>query len=185
MLSLFESFAPLQARSPDTTDRAFLGALYASTRPDLHSSKADPARVSSLMAMQQRLQTADYQKAFPAAQYILVTLASQRIGHLVINQTATDLRLIDIALCETVRGQGIGTHILRTMQNYAVAKKITLSLAVHRRNADAQRLYLRLGFQILSSKPQADQLVWNNAAQPDCQATSPPSSAAPTLIDYA
>jgi ribosomal protein S18 acetylase RimI-like enzyme len=179
MPTLADFLAPMQARAPDAADAAFLAHLYASTRPDLASATATPAAVSALMAMQQRLQAADYRQAFPTAQYVLIESAGQRVARVVLSQAEAELRLIDIAVCETLRGQGIGTHLLRALQHYAGAQSLRLTLSVHHSNPAARRLYCRLGFQIASSGAFTDQLVWNNAGQLIGAASTAPSPALP------
>lgn len=163
MSSLAELLEPLHARAPDSADADFLARLYASTRPDLHSITADPAFVDSLIAMQQRLQTAAYAHAFPDADYLLLEHHGQCAGRIVIQQGAAELRLVDIALLPALRGQGLGSLILRALQRFCSERNLGLTLSVHHTNPDARRLYRRLGFEIASCSALSDQLVWNNA----------------------
>ncbi|MEO7496274.1 MAG: GNAT family N-acetyltransferase [Massilia sp.] len=165
MSSLAELLAPLHARAPDGADTDFLARLYASTRPDLHSLTADPAFVSSLIAMQQRLQTAAYLHAYPTANYLVLEYQGQCAGRIVVNESAADLRLVDIAVLPALRGQGVGSQILGALQRYCRERGLSLTLSVHHTNPDARRLYRRLGFEIESCSALSDQLVWNNAVR--------------------
>jgi GNAT superfamily N-acetyltransferase len=153
---------PLHARAPHGGDAGFLARLYASTRMDLHSATADPAFVAALVAMQQRLQAADYRQAFPAARSLLLESDSAPCGRIVVDAGADALRLVDIALLPERRGQGLGSHILRALQGCAARHGVPLTLSVHHANRRARRLYAALGFVPLSSNALSAEMMWNN-----------------------
>lgn len=153
---------PLHARAPHDGDADFLARLYASTRMDLHSATADPAFVAALIAMQQRFQAAGYRQAFPDAQYLLLERDGAPCGRIVVDAGADALRLVDIALLPELRGQGVGSRILRALQDCAVGDALPMTLAVHHTNAHARRLYLALGFRPLSRNALSEQMMWNN-----------------------
>ena len=153
---------PIRARAPDDGDAGFLARLYASTRTDLHSMTADPAFVASLIAMQQRFQAAGYRNDFPGATYLLLEYDGAPCGRIVVDAGPLALRLVDIALLAEVRGQGLGSHILRALQAWAARRGVPLTLAVHHSNPHARRLYLVLGFQSNGRNEVSEQMIWNN-----------------------
>ena len=70
------------------------------------------------------------------------------------------------------RNQGLGTEMIRVIENYLLAKQFSrLTLNVARDNPDARRLYNRLGFQIVAEEPGVwsypDELgVWHTVQEP-------------------
>jgi ribosomal protein S18 acetylase RimI-like enzyme len=62
-----------------------------------------------------------------------------------------EIRIMDIALLPEHRGSGIGSKLLRELQDEARAAGKTLSIHVERFNP-ALRLYERLGFQQVEDK---------------------------------
>lgn len=149
------------ARVPLPADADFLAALYASTRPDLlGKGGADPELVASLMGMQRRLQGADYARRFPGAITLLLHLGVEPAARIVVYQTAQSVRLVDLAVAPALRGRGMGTGILRSLQHWAQLHALPLQLAVSHGNAGAQRLYRSLGFVVERADTQSAQLVW-------------------------
>lgn len=127
---------------------------------DLHSITAAPSFVASLIAMQQRLQAAAYHADFPGANYLLLERDGAPCGRIVVDAGALALRLVDIALLPEARGQGVGSHVLRGLQQCAARAGLPLRLAVHRGNSRARRLYLALGFQSSSCNEISEQMVY-------------------------
>lgn len=162
MRSLSDYLLPIHARAPAAADADFLAQLYAATRADLHSASADPAFVKSLIEMQQRLQMAGYRHSFPQAEYLLLEFQGHKLGRIVVDIGPDALRLLDIALCPALRGQGFGTRVLQALQQYAAGHALALTLAVHHGNPNARRLYAALGFQTVSRNEVSEQMIWNN-----------------------
>jgi ribosomal protein S18 acetylase RimI-like enzyme len=72
------------------------------------------------------------------------------------------MRLIDIAVISGKRGQGLGTEVIRAVQQECDTRGWTLRLQVAKGNP-AERLYRRLGFEIAGEDSLRRQLVWNGA----------------------
>lgn len=155
---------PLTLRSAASSDREFLTRLYASTRDDLRQIPAHPVIVESLIAMQQNMQTAGYRNAYPDAAYLVIDRDEEAVGRIVIDTAPGEIRLVDISLLPPVRGKGIGSAVLRAVQQFAAEKHLPLMLSVHRNNPRARRLYLALGFQLVSGDEMAEQMRWDSAA---------------------
>ena len=162
LADLPEFLLPLWARVPDGFDAAFLASLYASTRTDLHSMTADPAFVASLIAMQQRFQAAGYRNDFPGASHLLLERDGAACGRIVVDAGPQAVRLVDIALLPEVRGQGLGSHILRALQACAARHSVPLTLSVHHSNPRARRFYLAHGFHAHATNAMSEQMMWNN-----------------------
>ena len=151
---------PLRVRAVDDGDADFLALLYASTRMDLASTTAAPSFVAALIAMQQRLQAAGYRNDFPGARYLLLERDGAPCARIVVDAGAQALRLVDIALLMDARGQGVGSHVLRALQQCAQHAGLPLRLAVHHSNPGARRLYVALGFRTHSRNAVSEQMVY-------------------------
>lgn len=160
--TLHQLLHPLRARAPHEGDFDFLARLYAATRMDLDSATADRAFVAQLVAMQQRLQAADYRARFPAAASLLLEQDGVPCGRIVVDAGPSALRLVDIALLPQARGHGLGRHIVRALQAHAAGLGLPLTLAVHHGNPRARALYLALGFRAHGTNADAEQMMWNN-----------------------
>ena len=144
---LADCLASAGARPATEGDAAFFALLYAALRSDLlGDGSADPVFAAGLVAMQQRLQAADYRRRYPAAATFLLTWAGQPAGRLVLDADDERLRLVDIGLLPAMRGHGLGTAIIAALRGWASARGLPLTLSVHRSNPRAHALYTRLGF---------------------------------------
>jgi len=125
------------------SDRAFLFALYVSTREDL--ALLDASVGGPLLEMQYRAQQSQYQSAWPAAVDSLVLVAGEPAGHMLVAYDDTAVRLIDVALLPQYCGRGVGATLLRELISNAGKLPVQLSVAV---GNPAIKLYERLGFTI-------------------------------------
>ncbi|MFB9242519.1 GNAT family N-acetyltransferase [Massilia antarctica] len=164
MSALAAHLRAFAARTPVEADAPFLARLYASTRQDLlGTGSADPALAASLIAMQQRLQAADYRARFPDAVYLVLHEAGEPVARIVLEHGREALRLVDIVLLPQARGRGTGRAVLRALQRFAADRDLPLTLSVHHANPRARRLYLQLGFRIEQAGLHADALRWQAA----------------------
>ncbi|MGZ8358594.1 MAG: GNAT family N-acetyltransferase [Telluria sp.] len=159
--SLEQHLRQFDARECADADHAFLARLYASTRTDLFGSDGPVSAFgASLVAMQQRLQASGYRQAFPAARYLVLAHQGRPAGRLVVDIGPSALRLVDIALLPELRGLGLGTRAIRALQAFAAERGLAMTLAVHRINPGAARLYRALGFTVTSADTIAEQMRW-------------------------
>ena len=89
---------------------------------------------------------AGFRRDFDPDRYRIVELKSQAAGILKIVQKPDRLWLRSIFLLPEFQNRGLGTKLLRDLQDQARALKLDLVLRVLKVNP-AQQLYLRLGFQ--------------------------------------
>ena len=132
-------------------DEAFLARLFY----DLHAPEfaplgLSPASLDQLLAMQFRAQKSGYAAEFPNARDHILTVGVERVGRMLVNETPEEIRLVDIALLTTYRGQGLGEWLLRRLCQRAAEAGLPLRLSVRPCNP-ALHLYERLGFRRLSS----------------------------------
>ena len=156
----------LTLRDALPSDRAFLLALYASTRTEEFAHLGWPAEMErAFMKMQFDAQRGDYERRHPGALCRIVELRTCPIGRLWVAQDARSLTVLDISLVADLRGQGIGTDCLRRVQRRAAAAGLDVELQVVHGNP-AQRLYERLGFRNVGADGVRQAMVWKPSAQP-------------------
>lgn len=141
----------MRLRPYQSTDLAFLQALYASTRADelAHVPWPDEQK-AAFLAQQLSAREAHYAAQFPTAANDVVTVAGADAGRLMVNRGEDEVRLVDIALLPVHRGRGIGTALMTRL--LADAAELGLPVRLHvDPYGTARRLYLRLGFASVSS----------------------------------
>jgi GNAT superfamily N-acetyltransferase len=148
-------------RDAEPGDRAFLLALYASTRADEFTQFCWPPDMErGFMQMQYEAQRSDYLRRHPDARCQVIELQRCPIGRLWVAQDARSLTILDISLIEALRGQGIGTACLRHVQQRAVEARLDVELQVLV-GSPAHRLYERLGFRNVGDAGVRQAMVWH------------------------
>ncbi|MET0968515.1 MAG: GNAT family N-acetyltransferase [Tardiphaga sp.] len=133
-------------------DQAFCRALFEEQRAPLFAPLGLSAQMLSAMLDQQfRAQKAGLSHISPDAGEFLIARDNAPVGRVVVDlasdATGITLRLIDIAIVETARGQGIGSDVIGTFARAAQAQRATsMTLSVLKTNSRARQLYERLGF---------------------------------------
>lgn len=148
----------LRAATPD--DREFLVALYGSTRLDLALLPVDDGQRAALVQMQFRAQDLHYRQVNPDASFDVVEIAGRPVGRLYVDRRVDDIRIIDVSLLPVHRNAGIGTALVRAVQDEATATGRTVSLHVATGNP-AAGLYARLGFQPVADDGVYRRLEWS------------------------
>lgn len=136
------------ALRPDApSDRPFLRALFATARLDAPFLAHWPAEQREPFLDQQfQFQDLHYRRYHAGADFLIVERRGAPAGRIVLDRSAPDWCLVDIALLPQTRGQGLGAGLLRAMQAAAAASgAASIELNVEVGNP-ARRLYERLGF---------------------------------------
>lgn len=128
-------------------DESQLYALYVSTRQEemVHWGWS-PEQQEAFLRMQFRAQRLTYQAQHPQAVHQMILVDEEPAGRLMTARTSHAWILVDIALFPRFRGNGIGTALLRSLQEMAASAGLPISLHVQKSNP-AQHLYRRLGFE--------------------------------------
>jgi ribosomal protein S18 acetylase RimI-like enzyme len=141
-------------------DLPLLRRIYASTRTEeLSVVPWSPAEKTAFLESQFDAQHAHYRRHYPAADFLVIGRAGADVGRLYLDRWDRELRLIDIALLPEHRGQGIGTALLRDVQDEAAAAGKGVAIHVEKLNP-ARRLYDRLGFVPAGDCGPYDLLRW-------------------------
>src|SRR6266436_5956800 len=135
----------LRAATPE--DEQFLRAVYAGTRAEeLARVPWSEEQKRAFTNMQFAAQDADFRQHYPTAQYSIIEVQGVPAGRLYVDRCQKEIRIIDIALLPEHRRGGIGTKLLRELQDEARTAGKTLTIHVEKFNP-ALNLYRRLGFQ--------------------------------------
>ncbi|SDI18353.1 GNAT family N-acetyltransferase [Pseudomonas panipatensis] len=141
-------------------DEAFLEALYRDARPELQLVDGDGDFVEALVQQQYQVQNEGIGRHFPNAMRHVIERIDTRIGALVTDVGAVEIRILYLAFIPEARGLGYGSTILRGLQQAAEQARCPLATVVWASNPGARRHYLALGFEVESYDVAAERLVW-------------------------
>lgn len=125
-----------------------LRALYQASRlAELLTAPWPADRKRAFLDDQFALQHDHFLKVYRKGDYRLIRLNDGPIGRIYFDRSGRDWALIDILLAAESRGKGIGSALIRWLQQSAVATGAErLRLHVARDNPRARKLYECLGF---------------------------------------
>jgi GNAT superfamily N-acetyltransferase len=127
----------------DDGDMPFLRSLYRQTRDDELAFTGWPEAMKAAFANSQfDLQHTHFVRCFPNAHFLRLHRGGRDIGRYYLDISDNAWHVVDIAIRTDLRGQGIGSALLRATRDLAPA--VTLTVATN--NPAALRLYARLGF---------------------------------------
>lgn len=154
--------AGLGWRDARDEDLPFLRALYGDVRAAELSAVAWPDEARrSFLDSQFALQHRHYAAHYRPADYLVVEWEGRPVGRLYLHRGEREALVIDIALLGASRGRGIGSALLRLVQETALRDGLeAVTLHVERRNAAARRLYERLGFAVEGGSGQHLRMRW-------------------------
>ena len=147
-------------------DEPFLEKVYASTRAEeLLQTPWNDEQKTVFCRMQFVAQRTHYDKHYPVppATHDIIEHDGVPAGRLYVNRAEREILVVDIALAPEHRRFGIGTKLLRDLQDEARAAGKPLSIHVEKFNP-ARRLYDRLGFREVEDKGVYLLMEWRPAA---------------------
>ncbi len=148
-------------------DNPFLFQVYASTRAE-EMALVDWTleQKAAFLQMQFNAQRHHYSVYYPAATYHIIRRDDVPIGRMIIHRSANEILLMDIALLPTSRNSGIGTRLIRQLQDEAASTGQAVHLHVESFNP-ARRLYQRLGFYPISESGIYIEMEWQARSEQD------------------
>lgn len=153
-----ESRVTLRDAGPE--DIQFLAQLYRDTRRNEVNAWGWPQEQQELfLKMQFDAQRRSHQATFPDATDRIICVGNVAVGHMLVGFEPGGMRLIDIALLDEYRNQGIGTQLIRQLMQDCEEQDRVLRLQVLQGNP-AIRLYCRAGFVQSSADPMYVQMEW-------------------------
>ena len=138
----------LVLRAQTSADLDFLQNLFVTRRWAEVSAVSgwSDAQRRAFLHSQAQLQRQHYEKHYPRADFLIIEYVGAPIGRLCLDRSASELRIVDIALLPAWHGQGIGSELLHSLLSQADAQRQVCSLSVEQ-GSRARRLYERLGFE--------------------------------------
>ena len=148
-------------RPATPADLPFLRALYADTRADeLADVGWDDAQLAAFLDLQFEAQRTDYERRFPSADHEIVLDGPVPVGRIWVHRGSDEIRLLDLEIHSSARNRGIGTTLIRRLQDEAKAAGLPLRHSVVKENDGALRLYARLGFVIIGEIATHHAMEW-------------------------
>jgi len=151
----------LEQRAAGADDGAFLQDLYRATRqPELALTNWSDEQKDAFVAMQYEAQDHHYRAQYPDAAYDVVIVDGSPAGRISVDRGVDAIALLDICFMPPYRGQGLGTALLRRLQDEAAESGRSLRLHVELGNP-AARLYERLGFVVTGEHGLYQEMEWH------------------------
>jgi GNAT superfamily N-acetyltransferase len=127
-------------------DNPFLEELFAEVHAaEFSTFNLHPEAWAQFIALKFKAHRMARAADFPGADHSILWAGDHRIGELLLHETATEVRLLDLILLSPFRGAGIGSSIIEQLQTYARDRGLPLRLSIDPLNP-AKRLFARLGF---------------------------------------
>lgn len=147
-------------RPVSSGDEEFLFSVYASTRlEEMDLVDWGPTQKEAFLRMQFHAQRQQYQFAYPDANHQIIEFNGAPAGQWIVDRSANETCLVDIALLPEFRHLGLGSSLVRSLQ--AEGKKITLHVI---RSNPAVNLYQRLDFIFVGEEAFYSRMEWSPAA---------------------
>jgi ribosomal protein S18 acetylase RimI-like enzyme len=154
-----------------TSDEPFLYRTFASTRAEeMALTGWNAEQQETFLRMQYDAQRRSYLMQLPEAKYWVIRCDGTAVGRLIVERTAEEIHVVDIALLPEFRKRGIGSTLMESIIKEASQAAKTVRLHVERFNP-ALCWYERLGFSVVDTGPIYLEMVWR-ARQVDVQEPS-------------
>jgi len=149
------SFRPVAAGDEET-----LLEIYKSSRgDDLRGLGWAEDRINEFLEMQYKAQQNFHESEYKRATDELILVGGQPAGRLIVERSDSEIRCVDVALLPAHRNGGIGSFVIRKLQDEAGQAKQPLRLQVIRFNR-AVNLFERSGFVRTSETGTHFQMEW-------------------------
>ncbi|MEK6409224.1 MAG: GNAT family N-acetyltransferase [Acidobacteriota bacterium] len=128
-------------------DEAFLYELYCSTRShDLGTAELELQQLGPILRMQFLGQRQQYAVDFPDADHQIILLNGEPVGRSIVERTAEQILIVDLAILSQHTGAGIGTMVVKELQHEARDAAKPLRITVEKSHP-ALGHWERMGFK--------------------------------------
>jgi ribosomal protein S18 acetylase RimI-like enzyme len=107
------------------------------------------AEKQAFLEFQFEAQQNDYLRRFPHAEHSIVIFEGDSVGRIWIDRQEGEIRLLDVTILPDHQNQGIGTILLKELQQESASGGKPLRHSVYKTNTKALRFYHRLGFEVV------------------------------------
>ena len=143
----------LALRPVSHADRDFIFRLFATnTAMQMGALSWEETQRDPLVEMQFRAQEQFHRTQLPDADHQLVVYGDRPVGRMIVIRTEESIHLADIALLPEYQRQGIGTELMRRLQEEAKAQSLPITAHVFMMSP-AVHFYQKLGFTISPAAP--------------------------------
>lgn len=143
------------------THHEFLLSLFVSTRAaEVAAWGWSKSQATEFLSSQFDIQQRSYQQQFQNLQTYMIGQANQFIGMIQLHEQADTIRIVNVIIAPSIQGIGIGTSVLRFLQNYAEQQQKAIQLSVDHTNR-AKHWYSHLGFVVVSNQDWNCSMIWN------------------------
>lgn len=144
---MFSSTGNLRVRLVEPNDEPFVFMLFCSVRgPEYAASGLSSEEQMQILHHQYRAMHSTYAERFPNGQHYIVSEGDQDIGRIYVNESADEIRLLDVIVHPNQRNRGLGSKLLKQMIKHGKRHGKTVRFYVWATNHAAQRFYKRHGF---------------------------------------
>lgn len=154
--------AAISLRPAGAADKPFLFELF-SQNPEY--AFLPPVLRDQLLQMQFSAQGSAYKCQFSDSGYQIVLRDGDPVGKIWIARRENDFYLVDIAILANARGKGIGSELLRRLQEEARIAGKPIRSSVSRFNSGSLRFHQRLGFIASDESEMTFSMTWNPDAK--------------------
>lgn len=137
----------------------FLFAVYSTRAEEISFWGWSKEAAGAFLFMQYEAQQRSYQQQYPGLTYRVIWADGQKAGFTAFCVMPSALAFVDIALLPSFRNKGIGSKILKMLQDKAGEQHIPICLSVFNGNK-ARRLYERFGFQSVADSGVYTTMQW-------------------------
>jgi ribosomal protein S18 acetylase RimI-like enzyme len=157
----------LTLRAATAADEPFLREAYASSRaPELAIVPWDEMTKRAFCDQQFDAQITYYRQTFPETEDLVVRDGNTRVGRLIKARTPHELHLLDIVLLPGHRNRGLGSALLRGLQEEARTAMVPIVLYVDVKSG-AVAFYRRHGFVVTSEDALHFAMKWVHGPRND------------------
>ncbi len=150
----------ISLRRETDADLPFLIQAYGASRDEEMAMVPWTMDEKNAFLLQQfGMQRKHYYAYYPDAAYDIIEQHGRPVGRLYINERETRIGLMDIVLMPADRDKGIGTALIRALQDYATTRGKGVDLFVEPYKP-AYNLYRRLGFTAINDDPINIEMEW-------------------------
>jgi ribosomal protein S18 acetylase RimI-like enzyme len=110
--------------------------------------------------MQFRQRESAYRLQFASLETRLIFVENELAGSIMLNRNAESISIVDIALSEEWRGQGIGSAVIRDIKIQAVETGLPIVLHVNKTNERAFQFYISHEFSVTAESQIHYRLTW-------------------------
>lgn len=134
--------------------------IYAESRSaELSAWGWEESEREAFLRMQYELRRRSYAMQAAAAEHSVIVWNEAPVGHLIVEEGESSIRIVGVALLEAYRNQGIGSRLIASLQQKAAKAGKSVVLSVDAANR-ARRLYERLGFRPIGQSVPYTWMEW-------------------------